>query len=372
MRCVSELFDQLVRRPPARDASLRAWDGADAVLLEEFELAVPDKRHALVVNDRFGALALPLAASRRPITSLGDSVVTALATAENATRLKITPPPAACGSASAISERFDAAIWRVPKSLALFEQQAAELPGLLNQGAVVLVGGMDRHTPPRATEIAATLGEITLIPRRRKARVFRLTVSGATPPAPGAISFAVPEFGLTLVSGSNVASRERLDNGARLLCEQLSQLPKVRRVADLGCGNGVIGIVAKRTQSGAVVTFIDESYQAIESARTNWIANVDPSLHEDAMFRADDCFTSETGDPYDLILCNPPFHQTHAIGDDVAWSMFAASHKMLRPGGELWIVGNRHLGYHAKLATLFTACRQVAESPSFVVLAATR
>ena len=41
-------------------------------------------------------------------------------------------------------------------------------------------------------------------------------------------------------------------------------------------------------------------------------------------------------------------------------------------GGELWIVGNRHLGYHAKLARLFRGVQQVAANPKFVVLKATK
>jgi 16S rRNA (guanine1207-N2)-methyltransferase len=52
--------------------------------------------------------------------------------------------------------------------------------------------------------------------------------------------------------------------------------------------------------------------------------------------------------------------------------MFAQSRRHLRSGGELWVVGNRHLDYHVKLRRLFGDCRQVAAHPKFVVLAATK
>ncbi|KEA38937.1 hypothetical protein CR64_37790 [Pseudomonas aeruginosa] len=42
----------------------------------------------------------------------------------------------------------------------------------------------------------------------------------------------------------------------------------------------------------------------------------------------------------------------------------------LAAGGELWIVGNRHLGYHAKLKRLFRGVEQVAANPKFVILKA--
>ena len=78
------------------------------------------------------------------------------------------------------------------------------------------------------------------------------------------------------------------------------------------------------------------------------------------------------GQPFDVIVCNPPFHQRGALTDAVAWQLFLDARSHLRSGGELWVVGNRHLGYHVKLARLFGRCRQVAAHPKFVVRAATR
>jgi 16S rRNA (guanine1207-N2)-methyltransferase len=52
--------------------------------------------------------------------------------------------------------------------------------------------------------------------------------------------------------------------------------------------------------------------------------------------------------------------------------MFTGAHRALRPGGELWVVGNRHLGYHLKLRRLFGGCEVVAGHPKFVLLRATR
>ena len=51
----------------------------------------------------------------------------------------------------------------------------------------------------------------------------------------------------------------------------------------------------------------------------------------------------------DLIICNPPFHQQNIVGDQIALSMFKQSFRVLRNGGELWVIGNRHLGYHSRV-----------------------
>jgi 16S rRNA G1207 methylase RsmC len=74
----------------------------------------------------------------------------------------------------------------------------------------------------------------------------------------------------------------------------------------------------------------------------------------------------------DLILCNPPFHQAHSIGDHIAWQMLKQSHDVLENRGELWIVGNRHLGYHVKMKKLFGNCRTIAGNTKFVVLASVK
>ncbi len=54
-----------------------------------------------------------------------------------------------------------------------------------------------------------------------------------------------------------------------------------------------------------------------------------------------------------LVLCNPPFHQQHALTDNVAWEMFHHARRCLKINGELYIVANRHLDYFHKLKKIF-------------------
>lgn len=72
----------------------------------------------------------------------------------------------------------------------------------------------------------------------------------------------------------------------------------------------------------------------------------------------------------DLILCNPPFHQQQAVGDEMAKRLFEQSHKALGATGSLMVVGNRHLGYHVKLRSWFEKVEQLSGNPKFVVLKA--
>lgn len=77
-------------------------------------------------------------------------------------------------------------------------------------------------------------------------------------------------------------------------------------------------------------------------------------------------------DSVDLVLNNPPFHSHQATTDTTAWRMFTGARRALRPGGELWVIGNRHLGYHLKLRRLFGNSQLVASGPKFVVLKAVK
>jgi 16S rRNA (guanine1207-N2)-methyltransferase len=118
----------------------------------------------------------------------------------------------------------------------------------------------------------------------------------------------------------------------------------------------------------ANIIFTDESYMAVESAISNFV-NVFGETRE-AEFLQTDCLHGVAEDSVSLVLCNPPFHQDVAINDDVAWQMFTESKAVLEPNGELWVIGNRHLAYHAKLKHLFGACEVVASNKKFTLLKA--
>jgi 16S rRNA (guanine1207-N2)-methyltransferase len=72
------------------------------------------------------------------------------------------------------------------------------------------------------------------------------------------------------------------------------------------------------------------------------------------------------------VLNNPPFHSHQPTTHATARRMFAQARRALRPGGELWVVGNRHLGHHVTLRRLFGSCETVAGDPKFVVLRAVK
>lgn len=380
---------ELHRAHADRTGTLQAWDGADLLLLDHVkELDLRPGLRLLVIGDTFGALTASLQSFG--LVVLNDSAVSAKAIAANLVRNTSLASLGEIRFVDASLDRaalvdacggpFDLVVWNVGRTTEAVSHVAALLSDLSHSTTTVLAGGLDKNLPPRTGDILRSVGEVTTHPGRRKAHVFSAVPSaGETSFRPGDATTVpvvnVSEHSLVLQGGPGVFSSDRFDLGTRLLAGQIASraesLGVVRSVVDLGCGNGALGILALRHFPEAEVHFLDDSRTATATARRNVVANV-PKSSARAHFLSADVFGDDWTEPIDVVLCNPPFHHTKAMSDEVAWQMFVQAHRHLLPGGELWVVGNRHLGYHAKLTRLFGNVRQLDVHPKFVVLASTR
>ncbi|MFK0126029.1 methyltransferase [Streptomyces nigra] len=367
----------LTRFPEDPRDRLRAWDASDEYLLAHLaEQDVPLSGTVVVVGDRWGALVTALAAHRP--TQITDSWLAQEATRANlarhgvepgAVRLLTTqdPPPA----------RIDVLLVRVPKSLALLEDQLLRLAPSVHEGTVVVGTGMVREIHTSTLELfGRILGPTRTSLAKRKARLIFCTPEPSVerPANPWPYTYTLPD-GVGAVSGSTVVNHagvfcaDRLDIGTRFFLAHLPGGRGPRRVVDLGCGNGVVGTAVALANPEAEVLFVDESFQAVASAEATFKTNGVPGHAE---FRVGDGMAGVPAGSVDLVLNNPPFHSHQATTDATAWRMFTGARRALRPGGELWVVGNRHLGYHVKLRRLFGNSEVVASDPKFVVLRAVR
>ena len=362
----------LQRWPLRPQENLRAWDAADELLLQhlaahEAELLATSPR-VMVINDGFGALACALA-QYQPV-SWSDSSVSHFATQQNLKlnngdtasleRLKSTETPCA---------PVDLVLIKVPKTTALLEDQLIRLRPCLHKDSVIIATGMVKHLQRSAFQcIEKVIGPLTTSLAKKKARLIFATLDEAlvAPANPYPSKYTEASIGLTLSNHAGVFSRERLDLGARFFLTQFSNLPAAERVIDLACGNGVLGIKYQQQYADASVCFVDESYMAVASAKENYQA-VFPESHS-AHFQVGDGLKQCKDESVDLIVCNPPFHQQHVIGEQIALEMFQDSKRSLVKGGELWIVANRHLSYQSKLKHLFGHTRVIAANKKFVVL----
>ena len=360
----------LIRQPEQPNEPLQAFDAADEYLLTQLhEQQLPAGSRVLILNDSFGALACALA-QQAEVTSSGDSHLAHLALEKNLQRNGLAADSVTFVSASeAVQGPFDRVLIRVPKTLALLEEQLIRLHGQLAPGAQVIAAAMIKHLPRAAGDLLEKyIGPVQASLAVKKARLLTATpVEKAAPVSPYPTRYRLDQPAIELLNHANLFCREDLDIGTRAFLPHLPRALGNLRVADLGCGNGVLGIVYALGNPQAQLTLVDESYMAVQSARENWQAILGD---RPADIRAGDGLAEQPMDSLDLVMCNPPFHQQQVVGDFLAWRMFTQAKTALARGGELWIVGNRHLGYHLKLKRLFGKVEQVAATPKFVILRA--
>jgi len=360
----------LIRQPEQQNEPLQAFDAADEYLLAYLAEQQPcTGTHVLVLNDSFGALAASLA-GKVQVTSSGDSFLAFQALEKNLVRngLPFDAVPTVPAS-EPVAGPFDRVLVKVPKTLALLEEQLIRLQGQLAPGAQVIAAAMVKHLPRAAGELLERyIGPVQASLAVKKARLLIATPQ-AKPPAtsPYPTRYGLDEPKIELLNHANVFCREGLDIGTRAFLPHLPKNLGSARVADLGCGNGVLAIASALANPDARYTLVDESYMAVQSAAENWRAALG---EREVVVRAGDGLAGQEAQSLDVVLCNPPFHQQQVVGDFLAWRMFQQAREALVVGGALYIVGNRHLGYHSKLARLFRGVEQVAATPKFVILKA--
>ncbi len=363
---------ELERYPQQEEATqLQAWEAADEYLLQQLENVDIGERPVLIFNDNFGTLACALH-GYKPY-SISDSYMSQLATRHNLKLNELDVEQVTLQDSLAELPANPAVVLiRIPKALALLEQQLRALRDVVAPDTLIVAGAKARDVHTSTMQVfERVLGPTRTSLAWKKARLIYCQVADIVPPAaPETTDWLLDGTDWLIHNHANVFSRGSLDIGARLFLENL---PKDLQghIVDLGCGNGIIGMCALVQNPQAQMTFVDESYMAVASSELNVAHNL-PQEMDRCQFEMNNSLAGIERESLQAVLCNPPFHQQHAITDHTAWQMFCDAKRCLQVGGELWIVGNRHLDYYQKLRRLFGNCTTVASNQKFLILKAVK
>lgn len=380
------------------DKNLQAWDAADSYLLEVFgrlglaEEKAGQKKSVWVLNDDFGALAISLLvwsaeqAQSLEVVVYSDSYLAVTSIKNNLQKnasllnekhlntghltfihsldefASITPP--------------DVVIGRVPKAKSQLIYILDALSRKVHKGCELLLSGMDKHlSKGQYGLLEKHYGDSTFMPGKKKARIWRATCNVNSKQEADSKEYQVLDYAPVITLANNF-SFGKLDLGARLLIENMNRLGPAKKVIDLACGNGVLGLVYSAMFNPPSILFSDESYQAIKASELNFVEwsgadHIDANKTQ-AQFRVDNALEQQDEEPVDLIICNPPFHQQNSVSTTMAMTLFKDALRCLTKRGEVWVVANRHLGYHVVLRRLFKNCRVVASNDKFVLLRAVK
>ena len=169
--------------------------------------------------------------------------------------------------------------------------------------------------------------------------------------------------GLEAWSQPGIFAWDRVDPGSALLAEALPAMHGAG--ADLGCGYGALATVVLRAPTVTALRLVDLDRRAVEASRRNI---------EDARAAfewADVRTLAEPGD-LDFVISNPPFHDGGAEDRRLGQAFIRKAAGLLKKGGVLWLVANRHLPYEAELNAAFKRVRMVADAGGYKVFEAVK
>lgn len=240
---------------------------------------------------------------------------------------------------------------------------ALALRALEAGGRFIAAAPKDKGGSRLKKELEAFGGDVEDSPRRHH-RICALRRPAEPQGLDQAIAEGAPRLdaGLGLWTQPGVFSWDRVDPGSALLLQHLP--PLAGRGADLGCG---LGVLARRILANPEVgslSMIDIDRRAVDCARRN----VDDPRAEIAW--ADATGPAAPLEGLDFVVMNPPFHDGGGEDRALGQRFIRRAHEILRKGGVLWLVANRHLPYEPVLEPLFARVERRADSGGYKVFEA--
>ena len=145
-----------------------------------------------------------------------------------------------------------------------------------------------------------------------------------------------------------------VDPGTELLVEAMGEVADLN-VLDVGCGYGLLGLVA--AARGAQVTMIDSDLRAVTLARENL------AVHGlEGLVALADGIVDQPSSSFDRVLSNPPTHASSAV----LRHLFSEMVRVLK-GGTARIVIREHLNYE-KWLTALGGVQRIATGRGYKVL----
>jgi len=155
---------------------------------------------------------------------------------------------------------------------------------------------------------------------------------------------------------------QKIDQGSAFMASQLAIAPiKNNRLLDLGCGYGYISVMAQKYQP-ALTHATDNNAAAVLACKKNFALN---NITGDVIV---DHIGASLAPEYDVVLCNPPFHQGFDVEHSLTHDFVAASSRLLRREGQALFVTNSFVALERVAAKYFTKVHAIADNKQFKVV----
>ena len=177
------------------------------------------------------------------------------------------------------------------------------------------------------------------------------------------IKIIIKEVGLQFDTSYDVFSPSAIDKGTSAMLAEVEFSPN-DKVLDLGCGYGVVGILAAKMIGEDNVVMCDISEEAIRLAKKNAEHNLVGKVN----IVQSNGFEHIRENNFTIILSNPPYHTDFSV----AKSFIENSFTRLILGGKLLMVTKRFDWYKNKITSVFGGCKVIEKDGYFVFVAEKR
>lgn len=258
---------------------------------------------------------------------------------------------------SAVADNsIDHAIWRIAKEKAVNTHILYSLLHTLSQEGVLHLLGYRNEGMDSLVKLLQTQTDSRIERYKLKKQLQHIVVHK---PSRSELSSDYAQLqklqldGMDFYSKPGIFGWQKVDIGSQLLMGQLAEqaLNPAHKLLDLGCGYGYLSIKAKQL-----------GYQSIDASDNNAAsisacqANFDLHQIQGEVF-IDDC-VSRANNSYDIVLCNPPFHQGFEHDKALIERFCQAASRALRSNGQAFFVINQFVGLE-KIAGLYFRQQQI-------------
>ena len=255
------------------------------------------------------------------------------------------------------------------RALTLLARAAALL--LVPGGSIFAAGPKEAGIMAFSTRLEEIFGGVEVLAYRKGQRVVVAYQHGAVPAQEDEeiqiFHIDLGEVKWELQEMPGVFAKGNLDDATAMLISELDVNPG-DRVLDLGCGSGIIGMVAAHLAPKQTVVMTDADAYALDLAARNCEHNGITNVR----IVAADVVDTIASERFTVVTCNPPFHLRNEHSSTLADRFIRGAESVMHPGGRLYFVANRFLPYESRLEKIVGSVKEVAGDERYKVLMATK
>ena len=267
---------------------------------------------------------------------------------------------------------FDTVLFRVSKERASSHHVINQAARLLKQkGRLVLSGGKNDGIKSYTKSACERLGDHTSACKNGASYLAKicLLANNQNPLEDNNYSQLRPieDPSLQMMTKPGIFGWNKIDRGSAFLSDCVAEfssrfITSPNSLLDLGCGYGYL---ANRAENLSLkhITLTDNNAAALAAVAVNF----EHSASEISIV------ASDAGDiiqrQFDVIWCNPPFHQGFSVDGNMSSKFLTNSKRLLMPKGHAFFVVNAFIPLAQKAQKYFTSVDEIGNNGSFKVIA---